>query len=371
MLGLTSWFTSRIPKPHHKFSLAMSRPSLDSHPFTSSGHSNAHATPCSAHAPAAPSPATKPWNGKATDHGAVAPCSAWCATRWRPGQHRTGCCRLALMEKRNGAHGELKASDIPYKVKRATKDEKTVTTFTPLNFCTACLQLLPTVHLDPLSSLSSFRTCTSFGGDLLTSCPSKSISPRPQKTKSIAAKMLPLKKLPKETNLLPPLGVVTELCESLFDPLPVASSLFSWGDGPRTDWLVEDLWRYLQGFTEIELEEVIGADFHSLSWARDSQKYLNLSKGSKEIRKMSSRNWVLTSSEHAIAVEAAVRAPMSDCSKKSPSCHVKRKIWRKNRLWGKTQKYGTQYTFKTSYGESSSLGRYFLECFFSGDDRSW
>ena len=273
MLGLTSWFTSRIPKPHHKFSLAMSRPSLDSHPFTSSGHSNAHATPCSAHAPAAPSPATKPWNGKATDHGAVAPCSAWCATRWRPGQHRTGCCRLALMEKRNGAHGELKASDIPYKVKRATKDEKTVTTFTPLNFCTACLQLLPTVHLDPLSSLSSFRTCTSFGWDLLTSCPSKSISPRPQKTKSIAAKMLPLKKLPKETNLLPPLGVVTELCESLFDPLPVASSLFSLG------WWSEDR---LIGWRSLKISPGIYRNWVGRGyWCRLSQPFV--SKGFSEI----------------------------------------------------------------------------------------
>ena len=159
----------------------MSRPSLDSHPFTSSGHSNAHATPCSAHAPAAPSPAAKPWNGKATDHGAVAPCSAWCATRWRPGQHRTGCCRLALMEKRNGAHGELKASDIPYKVKRATKDEKTVTSTTCYNIHTSkFLYGLPTAfaHSPPKPSFFSILIpyMYFFGGDLLTSCPSKSIS---------------------------------------------------------------------------------------------------------------------------------------------------------------------------------------------------
>ena len=251
-----------------------------------------------------PGPATKPWNGKATDHGAVAPCSAWCATRWRPGQHRTGCCRLALMEKRNGAHGELKASDIPYKVKKGHKRRKNCHNIHTSKF----LYGLPTAfaHSPPGPSFFSILIpyMYFFWGDLLTSCPSKSISPRPQKTKSIAAKMLPLKKLPKETNLLPPLGVVTELCESLFDPPPRGFLLVLLGvmvRGP-TDWLkiFEDISRDLQ---KLSWKRLLVQTFTAFREQGILRNIWIFQREAKRSEKWVPENWVLTSSEHAIAVE--------------------------------------------------------------------
>ncbi len=254
-------------------------PSLNSHPFTSSGHSNAHAPSSSAHAPAAPS-ATKPWNWEATDHGAVAPCSTWCATRWRPGQHRTRCCRLALNGEAQPCLHWVESRWHSIQGQRSTKKEKTWKNCHKIHNCNPVRPgLLPTVHLDP--------------GLFSKTHALPKISPRPE-TKSIAQDAATQKGAEGDLDASAARWAHWALRGSL-RPAPRSLLLVLLGvmGVGRGDW-----WRLWQPLVTVWILRNI--------WI--FQREANRS------GKESSRNWVLTSSEHAIAVEVAVRAPMSDSS---------------------------------------------------------
>lgn len=183
-----------------------------------------------------------------------------------------------------------------------------------------------------------------FLGDLLTSCPSKSISPRPKKNPSLPRCCHSRSCRRRPWRLHRSVSPSSARVSSTRSPsLPPCSP---WIDGPRTrnqqqrhtkktDWLkiFEDISSYL-----IELEEVIGEDFDSLSWARDSQKYLNLSKGSKRDQKNEFQKLSFDIFWTCYRCGSCCSGTHDRLFYYSPSCHVKRKIWRQNRLWGKNTK---------------------------------